>query len=154
MNKKELLIISALRQNCRKSLTEMSKDTNIPVSTLHEKIRDYKDTLIKKSTAIIDFAKIGYNTRANVLIKVERQDRQNVQDFLESCKNINSLLKVNNGFDFMAEFVFEHIKDMEDFMEGFEQRFKVLNKETFYVVDDLKREEFMANPEMVAMNAF
>lgn len=148
-----MLIISALRQNSRKSLTQLSKDTKIPVSTLHEKIQAYKNDLIKKNTAIIDFEKIGYNTRANVLIKVEKNQRQELQDFLSKCNNINCLLKVNNGFDFLAEFIFEHIKELEDFMEMLEQRFPITNRETYYIIEDLKREEFMANPQLVAMNA-
>lgn len=153
MKMKEMLIISALRQNSRKSLTQLSRETKIPVSTLHEKIQLYKNDLIKKNTAIIDFEKIGYNTRANVLLKIERTHRQELQDFLSKCTNVNSLLKVNNGFDFQAELIFEHIKDLEDFMEMLEQKFPITNRETYYIIDDLKREEFMANPQMVAMNA-
>jgi len=152
MNKKEKLIISALRQDARKSLTQMSKEIKVPVSTLHEKIQTFREEFVKKHTAIIDFAKIGYNTRANVLIKVEKEQRQNVQEFLTGCSNVNSLVKVNNGFDFMIEFVFEHIKDMEDFMELMEQQYNIIAKETFYIIDDIKREEFMANPKLVSMN--
>ncbi len=152
MNNKEKMIISALRQNSRKSLTQMSKETKIPVSTLHEKIQMYKNGLIKKNTAIIDFEKIGFNTRANVLLKIERKEREKLQEYLSGCKNVNSLLKVNNGFDFLVEFVFEHIKDLEDFMELLEQSYTITNRETYYIIDDLKREEFMANPQMVSMN--
>lgn len=153
MNKKEMMIISALRQNSRRSLTQMSKEIKIPVSTLHEKLNNAMGGLVKKHTAIIDFSKIGFNTRANVLLKVAREQREKLQDYLMACRNVNSLLKVNNGFDFFAEFIFEHIKDMEDFMEMLEHRFSILAKETFYIIDDIKREEFLANPKLVAMNA-
>lgn len=153
MNKKELMIISALRQDSRKSLTIMSKEIKIPVSTLHEKIQGYSADLIKKHTAIVDFSKLGYNTRANVLIKAEKEQRQEIQDFLSATKNVNSLLKVNNGFDFLVEFVFEHIKDLEDFMEALEQKYKIVAKETYYVIEDIRREEFMANPSMSAISS-
>ncbi|MBU4456482.1 MAG: hypothetical protein KKA65_03190, partial [Nanoarchaeota archaeon] len=145
--------IAALRQNSRKSLTQLSKEIKIPISTLHEKIESYKNNLIKKNTAIIDFEKIGYNTRANVLLKIERDKRQELQEYLSKCHNVNCLLKVNNGFDFLVEFIFEHIKELEDFMEILEQKFPILNRETYYIIDDLKREEFMANPQLIAMNA-
>ncbi|MDI6736901.1 MAG: Lrp/AsnC family transcriptional regulator [Nanoarchaeota archaeon] len=151
MDKREMLIISALRQNCRQSLTDMSKETRIPISTIHERINCYDKTLIKKHTALIDFAKLGFNTRAKVLIKVEKEQRKKLQDFLEDCKNVNTLLKVNNGFDFLADMVFPHIKEMEDFVEGIEKKFRVLNKEVFYVIDELKMEEFLADPALVMM---
>lgn len=150
-DKREMLIISALRQNCRQSLTDMSKDIRIPISTLHERINCYDQTLIKKHTALIDFAKLGYNTRAKVLVKVEKEQRRKLQEFLEECNNVNTLLKVNNGFDFLADMIFPHIKEMEDFVEGLEKKFRVINKEVFYVIDELKMEEFLASPALVMM---
>ncbi len=151
MNKKEKLIISALRQDSRKSLTTMSRELRIPVSTLHEKLQSFKGDLIKRNTALIDFTTLGFNTRANVFIKVEREQRQEVKNFLLKTNCVNTLLKVNNGYDFMIEFIFRHIKDMEDFIEELEQKFKILAKDTFYIVDDIKREEFLANPRLVSM---
>ncbi|MFH1065669.1 MAG: Lrp/AsnC family transcriptional regulator [Nanoarchaeota archaeon] len=152
MDKRELMIISSLRQNCRKSLTEMSRDTKIPISTIHEKMNVYNRTLIKKHTALIDFAKVGFNTRAKVLFKVEKDQRQKLQDFLDNCKNVNTLFKVNNGFDFMADMVFVHIKDLEDFIEMIEHKFKIINKETFYIIDALKTEEFLSSPVLASMS--
>lgn len=153
MDKRELAIIASLRQNCRKSLTDMSRETNIPVSTLHEKIHSYSRSLIKKHTALVDFGKLGYNTKAKVMLKADKAERQKLQDFLTASKHVNTLLKVNNGFDFMAEMVFEHIKDMEDFLEIIEQKFRITNKETFYVIDELKQEDFLASPALVSLNA-
>lgn len=148
-DKREMLIISALRQNCRQSLTDISREIRIPISTIHEKINSYNRTLIKKHTALIDFSKLGYNTRAKVLLKVEKDERKKLQDFLKNCANVNTLFKINNGFDFLADMVFPHIKEMEDFVENIEKKFKVLNKDVFYVIDELKREEFLANPQLV-----
>ncbi|MDD4878117.1 MAG: Lrp/AsnC family transcriptional regulator [Candidatus Nanoarchaeia archaeon] len=151
MDKREMLIISALRQNCRQSLTDMSKETRIPISTIHERINCYDRTLIKKHTALIDFAKLGFNTRAKVLVKVDREQRKKLQEFLKTCKNVNTLLKVNNGFDFLADMIFPHIKEMEDFVEGLEKKFRLINKEVFYVIDELKMEEFFADPSLVLL---
>lgn len=150
-DKKSLLIISALRQDARLSLTKMSKQTRIPVSTLHDKIKEYMGSLIRKHTAIIDFSKLGYNTRALVFLKVEREYRQPLQDFLQSCKNVNNLAKINNGYDFLIEFVFEHIKDMEDMLETIETRFKVNSKETYYIIEEIKRESFLSSPKAVEL---
>lgn len=147
MNKRDLTVLSALRQNSRTSLTKMSKMTRVPVSTLYDKLKQYERNIIKKHTAIIDFAKLGYNTRATVLIKVERKQREKVQEYLEDCRNINTIYKINNGFDYLIELVFMHIKEMEDFMENLGAAFKILHQETYYVIDDVKKEDFMSNPK-------
>ncbi len=153
LDKKELMIIAALRHDARLSLTRMSKQTKIPISTLHDKIRDYMGTLIRKHTAIIDFAKLGYNTRALVFLKVERDQRNSLQNFLEGCKNVNNLAKVNNGYDFLIEVVFENIKDMEDMLETIEVKYKITAKDTYYIVDELKRESFLSSAKSLEIYA-
>lgn len=151
LNKKELMIIAALRNDARLSLTRMSKQTKIPISTLHDKIRDYTGTYIRKHTAIIDFTKLGYNTRALVFLKVDRDQRNNLQNFLEGCRNVNNLSKVNNGYDFLIEVVFENIKDMEDMLESIEIKFKIIGKDTYYIVDELKRESFLSSAKALEL---
>ena len=140
-----MLVLSSLRQNARMSLTKMSRATKVPVSTIYDKLKQYERDLIRKHTALIDFAKLGYNTRANLLIKVDRDQRDKVQEYLQAHRNVNSIYKINNGYDYMVELVFVHIKDLEDFMESLERQFRILSQETYYIIDDIKREEFMSN---------
>ncbi len=151
MKQQDLMVLSALRQNARLSLTKMSRATRVPVSTIYDKLKQYERTVIKKHTAIVDFAKLGYNTRAKILIKVERDQREEMQEYLQKNRNVNSIYKINNGYDYIVELIFVHIKDMEDFIETLEAEFKVLKQETYYVIADLKKEEFLSNPQATIM---
>lgn len=85
------------------------------------------------------------------MIKVDRDARDAVKEYLSKHQNINSVFKINNGFDYMFEAIFVNIKDMEDFMEALDQRFKIENKEVYYIVDDIKKEAFMADPALIGM---
>ena len=49
MKNKDLKIISYLRQNARMPLTKMSKKTQIPVSTIFDRLRTNEDDLIYKN---------------------------------------------------------------------------------------------------------
>lgn len=147
MNQKDLIIISHLRQNSRESLTNMSKKTHIPVSTLYDKIKNHQHGLITKHTTLIDFGKLGFNTRAKIMIKVRKQDRKELKNYLMKCLNLNSVYKINNGFDFLIEAVFRNIREMEDFMEEMDEKFTIKSKQVFYIVDDLKREGFLSSPD-------
>jgi hypothetical protein len=71
---------------------------------------------------------------------------------LAKNSNINSVYKTNNGFDFMMEGIFKHIKDLEDFMENLEGRFPIKSKQVFYIIEDIKREGFMADPVLFDLN--
>lgn len=146
---KDMLVISALRHNSRQTLSQMSRSIRVPLSTIHDRIKGLEGSIVKKHTAIVDFGKLGYNTRACLLLKVDKERKMELQEHLSRCSHVNSLAKVNNGHDFMVEVVFENIKEMEEYLDSIDQKFSFRGKEVFYIIDDIKREEFMANPNMV-----
>jgi DNA-binding Lrp family transcriptional regulator len=127
----------------------MSRKTRIPVSTLYDKIKVHENELITKHTTLIEFGKLGFNTRAKIIIKVRKQDREELKNYLIKNPCLNSVYKINNGFDFLIEAIFRNIKEMEDFMEEMEEKFTIKSKQVFYIVDDLKREGFLSNPENI-----
>ena len=149
MNKKDIKILSHLRNDARMSLTRMSKKTSIPISTIFDKIKLLQDDVIKKHTTLLDFNKLGYSTRANIMISVDRESKDPIKYYLTKNPCINSVYKINNGFDFMIEGVFRQIKDMEDFLDTLEQRFDIKDKQSYFIIDELKRESFMTDPELV-----
>ncbi len=149
MNQKDLKILAYLRQDARMALTSMSKKTQIPVSTLFDRLKANERDVILKHTSLLDFSKFGFNTRANIMLKVKREDKDALKDFLVKHQHVNSVYKINNGYDFMVEGIFRHIKDMEDFMENVDQKFDIEDKKSFYIIEDLKRECFMSNPDLV-----
>ncbi len=151
LSKKEMMILSCLRQDARQTLTKLSRKTNIPISTIYEKLKIYNQGLIKKNACLIDFGKLGFNTRAQLLIKVIKEDKDSLKDYLESNFNVNSIFKVSNGFDFMVDGVFRHIKNLEEFNEDLEERFNIKKNEYYFVIEELKKEAFMESLDDVGL---
>jgi len=151
VEKNELIILSRLRENGRESLTNMSRKTYIPVTTLHKKLKGFEGEVIKKYVALLDFTRLGFNTRANIVIKVKKELRDQLRDFLIDNKAINSLYRINNGFDFLIEVVFKEIKDVEFFVEQLENNFKIEKKEIYYIIEELRKEEFLGRYEYVKL---
>ncbi len=149
LNKKDLLVLSSLRKNARMTLTKMSRNIQIPISSIYDNIKGHEGNLIQKHTSLIDFSKIGFNTRATVLLKVKREEREQVKEYLIKNQHINTAHKINSGWDFMFEGIFRHIKDLEEFLEVLEDKFKVKQRQVYYIIEDIKREEFMADPNLV-----
>ncbi|HJX05864.1 MAG TPA: Lrp/AsnC family transcriptional regulator [Candidatus Nanoarchaeia archaeon] len=139
----DLKFLSYLRKNSRQTLTEISKKTKIPISTLYDKLRLHERSTILKHTSLIDFAKLGFNCRADILFKVNKEERDKLGSYLKAHPAINNLFKINNGYDFLAEGIFCHVKDLEDFLDELEKSFGVEDKQTHYIIEDLKREEFL-----------
>ena len=149
MNKKDIAILSHLRKDARETLTKMSKMTTIPVSTIYDRMKAQENDTIKGYTALLDFSKLGFNARCKIIIKVNRDKRDDVEKYLLSHQSINTLYKINNGFDFMMECIFRDMKGSEEFLENLDMKFGVKTKQVYYIIDDIKREAFMADPVLV-----
>jgi DNA-binding Lrp family transcriptional regulator len=139
----DLKLIAYLRKNSRQTLTEISKKTRIPISTLYDKLKVHEHSVILKHTTLLDFSRLGFNCKANILLKAGKDERDKLGSYLKAHPSINNLYKINNGYDYLAEGVFIHVKELEEFMEELEKAFALEEKKTHYVIEDLKREEFM-----------
>ena len=142
----DLKIVSHLRTDSRMSLTKISKNTGIPVSTIFEKMKRNAGNIIAKNTCLLNFSKLGMNTRAKIALRTIPDDRARLKEFLEKNKNLNSLFKINNGYDYMLDMVFENMKDLEDFLEELEFNFKIKSKHVFYVIEEIAQEKFLDSP--------
>jgi DNA-binding Lrp family transcriptional regulator len=149
IKKKDLVIASYMRQDSRMPLTRLSRETGMPVSTVFDRIKAGVGDLILRQTALLDFSKLGYNTRATVLIKVKKETKEQLKDCLMKSFNVNSLYKINNGYDFMADFIFRGVYELEGFVGMLDDKFDVKVKDIHYIIEDLKQESFLACPEMV-----
>ena len=87
--KNELVLFSALRNNGRISLTDLSRTTKIPVSTLYDKMRMYSSNIIKKYTVLLDFSKLGYAVRVHFFLKAEKRKKDAL--FSHLVNNINGI---------------------------------------------------------------
>lgn len=150
VNQRDLLILSHLRQDARMKFTKMSRATRIPVSTLFGKIRGYQvNSIVSKNASLVDFSKLGYQARALVMFSAHKNERAKLEQVLNKNRNVNSLFKVNNGWDFTAEIVFPGIREVEEFIEEVEEQVRLKAKQVFYMVQELKREAFLSTPGLV-----
>lgn len=141
MDKKECLILACMRKDAKQPLINISKKVNIPMSTVYEKVRkSERKEIIKKYTVLLDFQKLGYSIRINMLIKAK--DRNALGKLLDEKKNVNSVFKINNGYDFLIDCIFQNMLELQEFEDEIEEH--ITKKQTYYVTDELKREEFFS----------
>lgn len=148
MNKKqkESLIISYLRNNARMSLTDLSKKTGIPVSTLFDKLKQFEESYSLKYISLLDFQNIGYNVRAIALINAKEKKHELMKKLsISFC--CNTLLKINNGWDFLAELIFKSMNEAEGFLEKLEEEYGI-HYQLFYTIEKIQEESFFSIPEL------
>jgi len=145
LNAKDLMLLSQLRKNAREKLTTISRRTQMPVSTIHEKLKGYNLGVVKKHTVLLDFPKLGYQCRAKVLVNAPKETKGELKDYLQKHPNINSAYKINNGYTYMLDVVFPTLDDLDQFLEKLESGYDVRDTQTYYIIDELKREGFLTD---------
>ena len=131
------------------SLTKLSRKTRMPVSTLFDRIK-HRYHPLKRYTCLLDFPKLGFDSRAFVLLKLER-DKERCTSFLSKHHNVNTLFRVNNGWHVMAELVFPTMPMLEAFLELLDKKFTIEDRRVHYVLQEIIRERFFAEPDLVPL---
>ena len=142
--RKDAILMTYFRRNARENLTRISRYTHIPVSTIFDRLREFERTMIQKHTTLVDFKKLGFDIKINILFKVNRDSRDAFREFLMTNENINSVFRINNGYDYLVEAIFKDMSDLQRFSELLD-RFKIENKQELFVLEDLKREGFLSD---------
>ncbi|MBD3208858.1 Lrp/AsnC family transcriptional regulator [Candidatus Woesearchaeota archaeon] len=140
---KELLLLSHFRDNARESLTRISRKTSIPVSTIFDKLRHYEEDYIEKHTSLLDFRKLGFDVKAQLLFRIDKEQREAFKGFLLRHPRVNSVFRINNGFDYLVEAVFTSMHDLDGFFEETNKR-GVTARQEYFVLQDVVREAFLS----------
>lgn len=151
VSKKDLLVLAHLRNNGRKTLTELSKATSIPISTIFERLRAQREHFIRKFTVLVDFNKLGFTTRAAIVLKVKKNDRENMKKHLMNNRNVNSCFHINNGFDLLVDGVFLDLNTLEKFLEELDEKFSIEKQQVYFVIETFKEEAFLSFPEAIPL---
>ncbi len=149
MKKSDLQVLSILRNNCRTSLTDIGRKTGIPVSTLYDRLKGYHGSVIRKNVALVDFSLLGYVIRANIIFSVDRPVKDEFAAFLLRHQNVNSVYRINNGYDFMIEVIHRDVNGLEKFLDDLQARFKIREKKVFFIIDEVKRESFLTDESLL-----
>ncbi len=146
--KKEIGLLMELRKDGRQTLTDISKKIGMPVSTIFDKVKANRNQMINRFTCLLDFRKIGFNCRAQIVLRIrkdQKDQKAEMQEYLVRHPNVNSVYKINNGYDFLVETVFRELKELDEFLEKLEEQFRVQEKNVYYIIDDVAREVFMTD---------
>ena len=146
MQEKELNLLAELRKDARCNVTKIARRIRSPVSTVHDRLKKLQHRLVTKYTCLLDFRKLGFNTRAHLIIRLaKKEERSAIKEHLVKQQNVNSVYKINNGYDYLAEVVFKTVQELEAFLETLELEVGVTDKAVYFIIDEVAREQFMAN---------
>ncbi len=143
LKQKDYALFCVLRENARQSLTKLSKRTKIPISTIYERLRVLYGGIITRYVVLFNYVNLGYPIRIFFIVKAQNATKEKLRSYLATMPCVNTLHRVNHGFDFLGEAIFKDLHKAEQFLESIEETFKVKKRETFYILETIKQEDFM-----------
>jgi DNA-binding Lrp family transcriptional regulator len=148
---KDLILLTHLRRNAREPMASISKKTNIPISTIFDRLKEYERSVILKHTCLLNFKRLGFDLKTHLLFKVRKEEREGFGRFLATHSNVNSAFRINNGYDYLVEGVFRNLEDLNGFYEAAD-RHGAEERSEYFILEDITREAFMSRqPELSTM---
>ncbi len=136
----EKALLKHLRDDSRKSLAQISKEIDVPVSTLFNRMKALEGDVIVKHVSLLDYEKIGFSVKVNFAIKAEKKEQ--LKKYLSECLHVNTLSSLVDGYDFYAECIFKDMKEMGGFKDALQQ-FNITSLNEIFILDEIKREGFV-----------
>ena len=116
MKQNKIRLLNELRRDSRRSLTEISIRTGIPLSSVFKILARLEKELICRYAAFVDFTKLGYPLKTGVFLKAAIKNE--LEDFLSRNPSLNTFLRVSGEYDYFAELLFRDMKDCQDFIDS------------------------------------
>jgi DNA-binding Lrp family transcriptional regulator/DNA-directed RNA polymerase subunit M/transcription elongation factor TFIIS len=144
MRPRELRLLAKLRENSRRSLTQLAIRVKMPLSSAFKIVLKLEREVITKYTALLDFARIGFPIKLGVFVSTH--DRKKVSEYLSGCPYLNTLLRLSGDYDFYAELVFSEMCLCQDFLDDFMNN-KDVRETMVHFLTDIRQEEFLTRHE-------
>ncbi len=121
---KDNKIIRALREDSKLSTSKLSRKLNLPITTIHHRIKKLEQNkVIKKYTIDIDEIKLGRMVQAWILISVGKdhiegigKDQDMIAKEILKVEGITQVYTITGLTDILAKVRVNSIKDLNEFL--------------------------------------
>ncbi len=141
MNQKDVEIIRFLR-NGERNISNIARKLKLPISTVSERVRRIEEKYIAKHSSLLDYNKLGYFANTFLAIKTEKEQRQELFDFLKSQNCVNSVHSTGSDYNFLVEVVCRDSLELVNWIEDIKGKFP-LEMMHFQVLKTEERERFV-----------
>ncbi len=117
---KDRRILDCLKQNSRLSTGKLAKLTNIPVTTVHNRLRKMQGSVIKQYTININYDALGKGLLAYILLTVSQPlsgNKLNQHKICEQLKKVDALIEeaaiITGNFDILVKLRAADMKELD-----------------------------------------
>jgi len=96
-------ILRSLIKNSRITISQMSKEIDVPDATISHRLKKMEDEIIKRYTLILDWQKIGLEITAIIIIQTESEKHEIVKDELSRLEEVSEVYSVSGEYDILIK---------------------------------------------------
>jgi len=103
MDDVDTAILRSLIKNSRITISQMSKEIDIPDATISNRLKKLEDDIIKRYTMILDWQKIGLEITAIIIIQTESEKHESVKEELSKLEEVSEVYSVSGEYDILIK---------------------------------------------------
>jgi len=118
MDDVDLAILRSLIKNSRITISQMSKEIDIPDATISNRLKKLENNVIKRYTLIPDWQKIGLEITSIIIIQTESEKHELVKEKLSRLKEVSEVYSVSGEYDILIKVWVKSIEDLNQLINS------------------------------------
>ncbi len=118
MDDLDLSILRCLIKNSRITISQMSKEIDIPDATISNRLKKLENDVIKRYTLIPDWQKIGMEITSIIIIQTESERHELVKEELSRLKELSEVYSVSGEYDILIKVWVKSIEDLNQLINS------------------------------------
>ncbi|GAB4315108.1 MAG: Lrp/AsnC family transcriptional regulator [Methanobacteriaceae archaeon] len=103
MDEIDLAIIRSLMKNSRITISQMSKEIDVPDATISNRLKKLEDYIIKRYTMIPNWEKLGMEITSIIIIQTESEKHETVKEMLSKLREVSEVYSVSGEYDLLIK---------------------------------------------------
>jgi Lrp/AsnC family transcriptional regulator, regulator for asnA, asnC and gidA len=110
MDEIDSLIVHSLLKNSRITLSQMSRDIDVPDATISNRLKKLEKEVIKQYTVLLDFDKLDLKITSIIIIQSESEKHKDVEKELSNLDEVSEVYSISGEYDILIK-VWAHSLD-------------------------------------------
>ncbi|MDI6724122.1 MAG: Lrp/AsnC family transcriptional regulator [Methanobacterium sp.] len=103
MDDVDLAILRSLIKNSRITISQMSKEIDVPDATISNRLKKLEVDLIRRYTMILDWQKLGLKITSIIIIQTESEKHESVKEELSRLEEVSEVYSVSGEYDILIK---------------------------------------------------
>ncbi|MGO9388468.1 MAG: Lrp/AsnC family transcriptional regulator [Methanobacterium sp.] len=111
-------IIHSLVKNARITLSQMSKEINVPDATISNRLKKLDKNVIKQYTLLLDLDKFGLKVTAIIIIQTESEKHRSVELKLAKLVEVSEVYSISGEYDILIKVWAKSLEELNNIVNS------------------------------------